>query len=58
MKSQTVDLAGCLGKQRFENKHDAQKALTSNNRRKDSTLNTYRCPSCNGIHLGTNSRKH
>ena len=41
--------AGCHGKHRFQSPQDARKAIHPH---KDKQIGPYRCPTCNGFHLG------
>jgi hypothetical protein len=44
---------GCFGKQRFDRKADATKALMNHLRRgKPTSLNVYRCKTRSGFHIG------
>lgn len=51
------DLIVCQGKQRFRDADEAKRVARAAARRKESHPTAYRCPVCQGWHIGESLKK-
>lgn len=57
MKNIAPPPVNCEGKHRFANRGMASQVATKTNRTRDRRMNVYRCPHCEGWHLGEHVRR-